>query len=255
MPIAASAFPTASEAARPRPSACSPRWRAMLTPEFLAWAIEQTCPLRGELDGSDPERIERQLRALREVSTARREGRVLDGICLQPPEGFRLADALALFGGEAAARQACGNCPANALAKQDREADREQLAGCYGLVPLPLEAAAFHEAVERASGAVYAPAEWSLHYPLTRPRWYGLWIASPLEGAALLERFLVLQAAAESHPQLRELLTALNAAYDAGCRLHVRLYPPGHVEGSWWRLAAYCPRCQAQWTRSAARQC
>src|SRR5262245_21282712 len=104
----------------------------MHTPEFLAWAIEYRCPFRGDLDGSDPERVERQLRAARAVSEARREGRVLDGLCVQPPDGFAISDALEIYGGEQVVEQACGECPANAA----RMALGEEWAGCYGLFPL-----------------------------------------------------------------------------------------------------------------------
>ena len=42
----------------------------MNTPEFLIWALEYACPIRGFQNGSDPERTERQLRAARAVSEA-----------------------------------------------------------------------------------------------------------------------------------------------------------------------------------------
>ena len=71
----------------------------MDTPEFLVWAIEHTCPSADMQDGSDPERTERQLRAARAVSDARREGRVFEGLCVNPPDGFRIDDALAVYGG------------------------------------------------------------------------------------------------------------------------------------------------------------
>ena len=52
-----------------------------------------------------------------------------------------------------------------------------------------------------------------------------------------------------------ELRTALNAAFNAGCRLHVQLYPGGRVKGGWWLLNPHCPRCKAQWQEASARQC
>ena len=223
----------------------------MQTPEFLAWAIEYRCPLRGELDGTDPERTERQLRAARAVSEARRAGHVLEGMCVEPPDGFWISDALSIYGGEAAVEQACRDCPANALLESEAEA----LAGCYGLLPLPEDAAGFHDAVERAIDAQYGQLAWSDHYPVTRPRWYALWLAPALEGAGLLDRFLILNGIADKSPSLVELLTAFNAAHNIGCRVHVRLYPPGRVEGPWWWLAAHCPRCRAPWAGSESGQC
>src|SRR5262245_14654978 len=105
----------------------------MDTPEFLVWAIEYTCPIRGSQDGSDPERTERQLRARRAVSEARRCGRVFEGLCVEPPNGFRVDEALAVYGGAKAVERACGECPANAMAEMEAGA----LAGCYGIVAMP----------------------------------------------------------------------------------------------------------------------
>ena len=232
-------------------SAACPSDPPMQTPEFLAWAIEYTCPLRGSQDGSDPERTERQLRSARAVSDARREGRVLEGMCVQPPDGFWISDALSIFGGEAAARADCRECPANALLESDADA----LAGCYGLLPLPGDAAGFYDAVERAIDAQYGQLAWPEHYPATRPRWYALWLAPALDGAGLLDRFSILNGVAGESPQLAELRAALNVTYTIGGRVHVRLYPPGRVEGPWWRLAPHCPRCKAEWKDAAARRC
>jgi len=97
------------------------------TPAFLVWAIECSCPVRGFQNGSDPERTERQLRAARAVSDARREGLVFEGFCVNPPNGFRVDDALAVYGGVAAVECACAGCAANALA----HASHESLAGCF----------------------------------------------------------------------------------------------------------------------------
>ena len=102
----------------------------MDTPEFLVWAFEYTCPIRGFQSGSDPERTERQLRAARAVSDAQREQRVFEGLCVDSPRGFRIDEALAIYGGAAAVESACGECSANAAAT----AKQGSLAGCYGLV-------------------------------------------------------------------------------------------------------------------------
>src|SRR5688500_13967593 len=87
----------------------------MDTPEFLVWAIEYRCSIRGLQDGSDPERTERQLRAARACRDARREGRFFEGLCVDPPYGFRVDEALAVYGGKATVEAACRECPANAL--------------------------------------------------------------------------------------------------------------------------------------------
>ena len=227
----------------------------MDTPEFLLWALEYSCPIRGFQDGSDPERTERHLRAARAAGDAALEGRVFEGLCVSPPSGFRIADALAIYGGLSAIEQACRDCPANALA-QDVPG---QLAGCYGLVPLPEDPSSLHRAIERGIEAAYPRVDWSTLCIATTPRWYGLWIESPVEAELLLLRYLVLQAATIDDQVCRttvaELLTALNVAFDSGCRLHVQLYPPGRVEGTWWRLMPHCPRCKARWNDTDLQCC
>src|SRR6185503_15686006 len=115
------------------------------TPEFLVWAIEHACPIRGFQTGSDPERVERQLRAARAVSKARQEERIFEGLCVDPPWGFRIDEAVGIYGGLAAAERTCGDCPVNALAKLRGGS----LAGCFGAVPLPLDPAPVHAAIER----------------------------------------------------------------------------------------------------------
>src|SRR3954466_13708392 len=94
--------------------------RTMPTPEFLVWAIERHCPLRQIAGFADPERTERHLRALRAYSDASAQGRIFEGICVEadanPSQryatcGFRVEEALTLYGGLESAATACGECP------------------------------------------------------------------------------------------------------------------------------------------------
>jgi len=226
------------------------------TPEFLLWSLEYGCPVRGLEDGNDPERTERQLRAARAVSDARREGRVFEGLAVDPPNGFRIDEALAIYGGEEAARRACGDCPANARAGDDHPLFREgpvsaspELAGCFGLVRLPDDPTRFHAAIDQSIARAYGTNSLENLCPVTKPCWYGLWLDSPLNAERLFVRYNVLAAAtiddAICHLGVAELLVALNVAFDAGLRLNVRLYPSGHVEGTTWQLVPHCPRCKA----------
>ncbi|HEX5105890.1 MAG TPA: hypothetical protein VFV87_18860 [Pirellulaceae bacterium] len=222
----------------------------MDTPEFLVWAIEYTCMVRAQQDGSDPERTERQLRAARAVSDARCEGRVIDGVCVDPPLGFRIDEALQVYGGLQAVENACRGCAANALAQEHSEA----LAGCYGDVPLPADPRPFHDAIERAIELAGSRQEFR-----TQPRWYSLWLDSPLSAEVLLDTILILQAAPIADPRCRaatdELMAGLNAAFNAGCSVHVQLYPPGRVEGAEWTLNSHCPVCRAQWPDKTSHAC
>lgn len=225
----------------------------MTTPEFLLWAVEHVCPIRGFQDGSDPERTERQLRAAQAYSEACREGRVFEGLCLNPPFGFRSAEALRVYGGQPAVEQACRGCPANARSQEYSDA----LAGCCGFVPLPAESRLFHEGIEEAIVKIQHQDEWP--FSLTSPRWYGVFIDTPLAGDRL-HRLPALFAATlgderVASPAFAEFALAVAAAAQAERPLHVRLYPAGFVAGPWWRLVAHCPRCKAAWSDAASRRC
>lgn len=214
----------------------------MKTPEFLAWAIEFTCPVRGEQDGSDPARTERQLRAARAASDARRENRVLDGIAVDPPYGFRIADALALYGGESAVATACGSCPANRIG----ENSELSYAGCYGLTPVASDViATLEQAIEQTGTGADADDL----FPVTSPRWYGLWINSPLSMPQLEVVARLAEAAG-----LAELAAGCGTSLSAKLPLHARLYPAGKIEGTWWRLVPHCPRCKAAWPVASGRR-
>jgi hypothetical protein len=232
----------------------------MNTPEFLVWAIEYTCPVRGFQNGSNPERTERQLRAARAVSDARREGRVFEGLCVKPPDGFRIDEALEVYGGLAAVQQACSACPANAMLRSEASA----LAGCFGVVPLPVDESQMHAAVERAIDCTGAADDVTRLFQATRPCWYGLWMHSPLnaEQAAAIEKLMANVAVAETDRKwqtefnsLANLLMGLQTVQQAGLRLHHALNPRGTVSDKRWRLVPHCSRCRAPWDAANARQC
>jgi hypothetical protein len=222
----------------------------VLTPEFLLWAIEYTCPIRGDQDGSDPEKVERQLRAARATSEAHQEGRVFEGVAVDIPLGFRVHDALTIYGGQSQLQQCCGPCPVNALTSLHVPAT----CGCYGVVPLPLDPRPVHAAIERGIEAAGSRQELA-----TRPRWYGLWLDTPLWAELLFDTFLILEAAPiedrDCRPAIENLMLGLNVAFNQNRKLHVRLYPPGRVEGSWWQLEPHCPRCKASWPRERSLKC
>jgi hypothetical protein len=206
------------------------------TPEFLIWALEYTCPIRGFQDGSDPERTERQLRAARAYSDASRELRIFEGLAVDPPNGFRMEEALAIYGGEAALRANCTGCPANAL----QSVHPDSLAGCYGLLPLPDDATDFHRVIDAACVL-----------PVTKPTWYGLWLESPVAS----EQLPILQQVIAAGAPQSELLAGIHTAIRTGCRLHARLYPRGRVTGTDWMLAPHCPRCKASWSSARPAVC
>jgi hypothetical protein len=188
------------------------------------------------------------LRAVRATAEAFRDGRVCEGFALAPPRGFHIDRTLAMVGGLDAVQRACSGCPANMLpGPAIADAQYSRLAGCFGLVPLPVDIA------ERTSDNVWDLRE---HFAATSPRWYGLWMASPLSAeqavaigppiARLAEDLAKGQPAIAA--ELRLLVRACRAAAEANLRLFVQLYPPGHVDRGWWRLSPHCPRCQGPWT-------
>lgn len=244
------------------------------TPEFLIWALELRCDLR-EIEGFEqPERTDRQLRAVRAVSDARFERREVAGLCVATsprqlaipshaafaveestsaatagslPQAFRVSDALLLFGDEAAVEKSCRGCRANA----EERANPASWAGCYGMLPLPSDAAAFHAAFDEAARSLSN----------STPAWYGLWLEGPVSAsrAAVLQP-VVEQVADELRREpaadvaaLEALARGLATAATAGLAMHVSLYPRGQVLGRWWHLEPSCPRCHATLAPPATR--
>ncbi len=232
-----------------------------ITPEFVRWTVAQSCALRDETDITDPEQAERQLRSLRELSMARAERRVVQGICLArdalaqsdsaQARGFLESEVLAAYGGEALVTSQCATCPANVL---PGELASERFAGCFGLLILESPLA---EQLEAAIEQVRAsdPERFDDAFLASQPRRYGVWatpFASP-QITLLIEIFCVLQVD-ESSREVAEFRRALQLVHAAGLSLYARLYPPGEVQSFAWTVASHCPRCRAPMTM-AARRC
>jgi hypothetical protein len=254
--------------------------RGQPTPEFLLWAIEYRCPLR-EIEGFEqPERTERQLRAARAVSDARRTGRIVDGLCIaerpadlsipshaaigvdtslsdevrrQLPMSFAAADALALYGGEEVVQANCPSCPANA----ERSVDPRAWCGCYGILPLwearemfltVFDTAVRFLGIKSRMCELFAQGTWCVP-------WHPMWLASPLQGEQLevLEQSLaamldMISSNAEPYAApIRALHRGVRTACEHSLPLHGQMFPAGEVVGRWWRHAPHCPRCQATW--------
>ena len=226
----------------------------MNTPSFLVWALARHCSLRQIADWEDAERTERLLRAARAYDEARAEGRIVEGVALAAGAdrevdaaqvlGFRVDSALELYGGCVGLHAACDKCPANAL----RGHLGRQVVGCFGMWPLPEDLDGFYEQVE---SIIPGDPQIATLSSIT-PRWYGLWLHSPLppetaSALAVLIRELQLSAAASAAGR-DELLLALAIAAAGQFPLHFRLYPPGQVAGPWWNLVPHWGHCQAPWS-------
>ncbi|MCE9524988.1 MAG: hypothetical protein K8R36_02925 [Planctomycetales bacterium] len=227
----------------------------MQTPEFLVWSLERRCELRQIAGFEDPERTERHLRTLRAYSEAVEEGRVFEGICVAPPNGFQVEDAISLYGGLSPAEAACRECPANAGLKENRQS----LAGCFGMVGLPPDEAEVHTAVEEAIGRLNLWTDVEASFQATKPAWYGLWMQSPLNAPRSRLLQLILQSAGGREGSyltaIRQMILGLEAAVQHNLPLHVRLYPRGEVQGVWWNLVPHCQNCHAPWLESNRDQC
>jgi hypothetical protein len=93
----------------------------------------------------------------------------------------------------------------------------------------------------------------------TQPRWFALWLDSPLWAELLHETWLILDAAPFKEGRWRaaisEFMTGLNTAFNAGTRLHVTLFPRGSVVDGKWQLVPHCSRCKAEWRDASSCSC
>ncbi len=214
------------------------------TPPFLAWALEQACPLRNIDRWQEPERTERHLRAVVEYGRGVREDRIVADVCLGPEcldpstpvsacTGFKIEDALSMFGGKSGVLLACSGCPAN-VRSESRFAPG--LTGCHALLPLP------------------QLADWTSE---ARCAWYSLCARSPWQRTSVenLQVFsLVFGQAFPTDRQSEEFhfAAALNCCLEQSIPLHVRMFPAGRIEGRRWILPEMCMACGAQWQGLAA---
>lgn len=227
----------------------------MQTPEFLVWSLERRCELRQIAGFEDPERTERHLRTLRAYSDAAAEERVFEGVCVEPPNGFQVDDALALYGGLSAVEVVCRDCPANVL----RRYNASSLGGCFGMVPLPLDERDIHTAVEESIERQNWRADVASNFTPTDPAWYGLWMQSPMHAPqALLLKSILRNAKSDNFEYasaMNQMLLGLKAACEHALPFYVRLYPRGEVQGTWWHLVPHCQQCHAPWPESQREHC
>lgn len=233
------------------------------TPEFVRWAIAQSCPLREFENWQSPEQVERRLRPLRTYGEAVEEGREFEGICVSPSasaspgslgdaKGFRSNEVLEAYGGRQFVGELCRGCPVNAL----RRVQREPLAGCFGLFEFS-GLVSFHDDLELAANETDLRRSLAAEFPMTTPRWYGLWIESPPRPAQLelLGRlFTGLGLVSDLYRErLGPFLTAVDIALETSAALHLTLVPRGDYTATQWTLVSHCKRCRAPWPDGSRR--
>jgi hypothetical protein len=125
------------------------------------------------------------------------------------------------------------------------------LAGCFGLLPLAGGDEAILSQLERAIDRAGVGSQFAALFPMTQPRWQGVWIESPLGPSRveiLWQALGALPAAASSlDAGWRDLRLALAACRQHGLSLSGQLYPAGEVRGNWWQVVPHCGCCQAAW--------
>jgi hypothetical protein len=225
------------------------------TLQTVVWALERPCSLRNGENWTDPEVTQNQLWRARSYAIGYQERRVFGDICITttrfgngidlelPVGGFAINNALAPSGGVSGIRAACDACEANVI-----HDDKRGLVGCHGSVYVapgsPELEAGIVEAIERTG----AGAEMAKAFVETSPRWYGLWINSPIspQSARLLHQVLVAGGIASVARDGEAFVLGLHAAAEHRLPMHVNFHPPGHLDLGIYTVFPHCPRCKAE---------
>jgi hypothetical protein len=105
------------------------------------------------------------------------------------------------------------------------------------------------EAFEEAAGRSNTQASLLEHFPQTNPRWYGLWIDSPLSPVQcriLLTFFSAAGDRGDSVDWNWDITVPLRSAASEGIPLYVEASPPGHSDLGFETTFVHCPRCKCE---------
>lgn len=253
------------------------------TPQFVRWAISHDCPFRDVDADNLPDRTFRQLRGVREFSQAKADSRVFEDYCIHPkavsdaPErarGFHRNEVLAALGEQEFISQTCRQCPANAIS----DFRSHVWAGCYGVLAatsgfdfetLVISSVDFDnleshpiyqpgrfdfvELVEQAFDELDLKVADNL-FPLTSPRWFGVWTGGRLGQSQLrvlgevlefvIRHCLSQDAVSAEFNEIVQLKCAVERCIKFELKLSVELVPPGHSDGLTWIINSHCPNCK-----------
>lgn len=251
------------------------------TPEFIRWALEQECALRDLPKWQDPNRTERHLRAIRVYQDALADGRVFEGVAVEPENsdtmmaeqalGFRVDDVFEFYGDPESVAKLCSRCPAN-VAKQIHS---NAWVGCFGQMPvsdvvlpdliddLPVGTVDLRQVLETLLSEdrllrdqVYRA------FDKTSPSWYGLWIS---RSPSLKQRTVQLnviesllgQVPCDVTPPWEMFRRALRLSVEYDIPIHLQLVPAAETDGVYWVVDQHCGRCGAVATAAThtGRQC
>jgi len=218
------------------------------TPSFVRWAIRHECPLRQIDDDNLADSTFRQLRGLRELSVARNEDRILEGVCFHREQtkdsktalGFFADEISDFYGGVENVSSCCGACPANAVQLAHADQRQQVWGGCYGWFPSQSDGHDFMREFENAS---------TENMPFN---WYQVWQTSVWQGAELerLQKILKQIPATIVNVALAELTAAVTACVANEFSLVTELVPGGNSDGLHWTINSHCPDCKFEMSES-----
>ena len=213
------------------------------TPSFVRWAIRHECPLRQIDDENLADSTFRQLRGLRELSVARNEARIIEGVCFHREQtqdaetvlGFFADEISDFYGGVENVSSCCGACPANAVQLATEVEQVQQVwGGCYGWFPSQSDGHDFVREFENVS-------EENIPF-----NWYQVWQTSVWQSDELqrLQKILEQIPATIENVALAELSAAVTACVAHKFSLVTELVPGGNSDGLHWTINSHCPDCK-----------
>ena len=121
--------------------------------------------------------------------------------------------------------------------------------GDRGLIALYGSMSRLLQDVDRMVERLQLEEAFQQHFQTTTPRWFGLWIESPLtaQQCDLLTRLFV-EFFTEKQQSQEDVQAILNAFEQGsnGAILNVELIPTSHVDLGWITTFVHCPRCKAE---------
>jgi hypothetical protein len=194
----------------------------------------------------------RQLRSLRELSIARIENRIREGICLhrdysddpQTARGFIADEILEQVGSAETVQDYCGQCPANVsflielgrdqkvlVTQHGKRSEKQLWAGCFGWF-------------RSEQNGVDLPRL------LTKEAWHKLWRTEVWQGEDLqtlresVSRFTTTQIS--DHFEFSDFMSVVECCSRLGLRLETELVPRGHSDGLLWTIEPHCRSCRCE---------
>ena len=208
-----------------------------LSLQSVRWALEFPCPYRQRHDWQDPEVAVEELFELRVLN----DSQIFEGFCITdligvpdetgaiqgvPIHGFELTGPLLEHG-----TSICKSCPCNI--------GPEGVAGCQGWLNIDARSDKLHDWVEEQVEVLGIDDELRSLFPSTEPRWYGLWIDSPLSTP---QRDVLLKLFETSRD---EEFAHFHRALSSQFPLHVSLCPPSDAGLGWSTTFGHCDNCKA----------